>query len=225
MPPATHEYLRMIKSPSDMFARPSSARNITKCVIAPGNGCTDIREALWYSWVAKKLKQTGLFPDGVIACTFPDPVNARESIWIPFMADKLGVDSRTLLIGHSSGAEAAMRFAERRPVGAIVLVSACWTDLGNPHESLAGYYSRPWLWDEIRSNVVAGWICQFGSDDDPFIPRHEMMHVHQNLKSHLVWHTDRGHYADDTFPDLIEEVIRFMTMPKAEAQTDMFAPT
>jgi hypothetical protein len=47
-------------------------------------------------------------------------------------------------VGHSSGAEAAMRFAEGRRVAGLVLVAACHTDLGLPSEAVSGYYSRPW---------------------------------------------------------------------------------
>ena len=44
--------------------------------------------------------------------------------------------------GHSSGAEAAMRFAEQHEVKGLVLVSACVTDLGVENERLSGYYNR-----------------------------------------------------------------------------------
>lgn len=37
---------------------------------------------------------------------------AQEKIWLPYMKDTLRVDENTLLVGHSSGAEAAMRFME-----------------------------------------------------------------------------------------------------------------
>jgi uncharacterized protein len=60
----------------------------------------------------------------------PDPVKARRNIWIPFIIKDLGCDENTILIGHSSGAEAIMRLAEDQKVMGIILVSACYTDLG-----------------------------------------------------------------------------------------------
>ena len=54
----------------------------------------------------------------------PDPVTARRSIWLPFMKEELGVDHQTIIIGHSSGACAAVRFAETNPVAGIILVGA-----------------------------------------------------------------------------------------------------
>ena len=54
----------------------------------------------------------------------PDPITARRSIWLPFMKDELGVDDQTIIIGHSSGACAAVRFAETNQVAGIVLVGA-----------------------------------------------------------------------------------------------------
>lgn len=40
-----------------------------------------------------------------------DPVTARESKWLPFMKEQLKCDENTIIIGHSSGAEAAMRYS------------------------------------------------------------------------------------------------------------------
>ena len=33
----------------------------------------------------------------------------RRSIWLPYMKDELKVDENTIIIGHSSGAVAAIR--------------------------------------------------------------------------------------------------------------------
>ena len=86
----------------------------------------------------------------------PDPYDAKEKIWIPFIRNELKADENTLLIGHSSGAEAAMRLLETDKLGGVILVSACYTDLGSENEKLSGYYDRPWLWEKIKQN--AGFI-------------------------------------------------------------------
>ena len=43
-------------------------------------------------------------------------------------------DANTVLVGHSSGAVAAMRLLEKTPLLGAVLVSACHTDLGDAGE-------------------------------------------------------------------------------------------
>lgn len=60
------------------------------------------------------------------------------------MRDELVCDDNTVIIGHSSGAAAAMRYAEQWPVAGLVLVGAYSTDLDDETEQLSGYLSRPW---------------------------------------------------------------------------------
>jgi len=43
------------------------------------------------------------------------PVVARMSIWIPFMENDLRIGPSDIIVGHSSGACAAIRFAEKHP--------------------------------------------------------------------------------------------------------------
>ncbi|XP_073648714.1 serine hydrolase RBBP9 isoform X7 [Tursiops truncatus] len=104
-----------------------------------------------------------------------DQVTARESIWLPFMETELHCDEETIIIGHSSGAIAAMRYAETHRVCAIVLVSAYTSDLGDDNERASGYFSRPWQWEKIKANCPH--IVQFGSTDDPFLPWKEQQEV------------------------------------------------
>lgn len=96
-----------------------------------------------------------------------------------------------------------MRYMEKYKVVGSILVSACWTDLGEASESVSGYYNHPWLWSEMKSN--AQWIVQFGSTDDPFIPIEEMRHVAENTGSHYLEYSNHGHFMTSTFPELIEE--------------------
>ena len=43
---------------------------------------------------------------------------------------------------------------------------------GDSLERKSGYYARPWEWEAIRKHV--GFIDQFGSTNDPYIPWREM---------------------------------------------------
>jgi len=61
-------------------------------------------------------------------------LNEYRSIWIPHLRNTLKADEDTILIGHSSGASAAMRFAELYPIKGMVLISTALTDMGDEQE-------------------------------------------------------------------------------------------
>ena len=86
---------------------------MVRAVIVPGNGCNSVRSSNWYGWLEKRLLQDGRFSE-VVVKDMPDPLEAKRSIWLPFMIAALGCDASTVVIGHSSGAVAAMRLLEVR---------------------------------------------------------------------------------------------------------------
>ena len=198
--------LRQSLSAPFLFPLKSTLKRDMRVVIVPGNGCTDVSRSLWYGWIHNKLVESGV--DARLE-NMPDPFVAKESIWLPFMKESLECDENTIIIGHSSGAEAAMRYAEKYPIGGMILVSACVTDLGDDNERESGYYSRPWNWDAIVANVTY-FIRQFGSTDDPFIPWDEMEQVSQGLKGHsnyqLLKYDDEGPFQSSRFADLLNLV-------------------
>jgi hypothetical protein len=64
-----------------------------------------------------------------------------------------GIKEGSIVIGHSSGAVAALRLLEENKLLGAILVSACYTDLGDENEKRSGYYSTEWKWDQIRNNA------------------------------------------------------------------------
>lgn len=172
-----------------------------RVVILPGNGAGNVFHANWYGWLQQRLHKPP-----AITCVLrnmPDPVGARESIWLPFMRDELGCGEDTVIVGHSSGAAAAMRFAESQRVAGLVLVSAYTSDQGDALERRSGYFSRPWEWAKVRANV-SGFILQFGSEDDPFLPWAEQQEVADRLQAELHRFEDRGHFMNSQLPELAE---------------------
>lgn len=112
----TNYYILLYMKPLQFFNRVKM-----KVAIIPGNGAGDVFHANWYGWAHKQINKMEN-----VSCdlrNMPDPITAKESIWIPFMREQMECDENTVIIGHSSGAEAAMRFAEKYKVKGIILVS------------------------------------------------------------------------------------------------------
>jgi predicted alpha/beta hydrolase family esterase len=152
-----------------------------KLVVIPGNGgCgLDMRGSNWYGWLESEMGKRGQKLWGMEG--WPDPYVAKESEWIPFLKNEIGVDENTVVIGHSSGVLAAMRLMERTKIRGAILISAAHTDLGDENERASGYFSRPWEWDRMVAN--AGFIHQFHSADDHLIPVHEARFVAESLRA------------------------------------------
>lgn len=175
-----------------------------KAILIPGNG-GGAPDDNWFPYLDRELPKLGI---RVINTQFPDPELARKKYWLPFIKE-LGADENTILIGHSSGALAAMRFAETNKILGSVLVGACYTDLGDESEKQSGYYEDPWKWDAIKSNQK--WIIQFASTDDPFIPIEEARYVHEHLDTEYREFRDKGHFGNDPepkleFPELVDRL-------------------
>jgi len=173
-----------------------------RAILIHGNGgCT--AGDIWLPWLERELTALGL---DVINETFPDNVKARAQYWLPHI-ESLGADQHTILIGHSSGAVAAMRYAETHRLLGSILVGVCHTDLGDSFEAGSGYYETKWDWQRIRDNQQ--WIAIYSSADDPHIPIAEPRYVASQLKCSYFEFTDRGHFTDSRqFHEVVDFVRR-----------------
>lgn len=174
-----------------------------KAILIHGNGgCT--QDSFWLPYVARELKNLGI---EVIAKDFPDSKLARAQYWLPYITE-LCADENTILIGHSSGAIAAMRYAENHKILGSVLVSAYHTDLNDTEEKQSGYFNHPWDWKKIKDNQK--WVIQFASTDDPWIPIEEARLIHNKLNSRYFEYENEGHFGipndKKEFPEIIEQI-------------------
>jgi predicted alpha/beta hydrolase family esterase len=164
---------------------------LIRAILIHGNGGAKPTDN-WLPYLKRELEKIGIQTE---APQFPDADLARASYWIPFLKDTLKADEKTIIIGHSSGAIAAMKFAEENRILGSVLVGAYHSDLGIENEKLSGYFDAPWDWESIRKNQE--WIIQFASTDDPWIPIAEARYVSEHLKTEYYEFSDRGHFGGD----------------------------
>ena len=169
-----------------------------KIIFIHGNGnCTP--HDIWFPYLKRELEKLGL---QVIARQFPDAYLARASYWLPFLKHELKANESTIIIGHSSGALAAMRFAEKNKILGSILIAAMHTDLDIETEQLSGYFDTQWNWKNIKDNQQ--WIVQFASTDDPWIPIEEAQFVHEQLHTDYYEYTNQRHFNDKKeFPELV----------------------
>lgn len=178
-----------------------------KVIMIHGNGGEGTSQKHWFPWVKNALTDLGL---EVFADDFPDPKEAKASIWLPHI-EKLGANGNTILIGHSSGASAAMRFAEDHKILGSILVAAACTHGNDDREKISGYYNDQWNWEEIKGNQK--WIVQFHSTDDPYIRIDEARLIHEMLDTEYHEFTNKHHFGNHDypmpdFPELIEAIKR-----------------
>jgi predicted alpha/beta hydrolase family esterase len=195
-----------------------NSSNPIKAILIHGNGGTlwkDILKFLglkpsdnWFPYVKSELEKMGIT---VLAPRFPDRFLARKKYWLPFL-EKLGADENTILIGHSSGALAAMSYAEEHKILGSVLVATAHTDLGMETEKLSGYFDTPWQWDKIKANQK--FIIQFASTNDPYISIDEAHFVRDNLNTEYFEFADRGHFSSwdnvTEIPELVEALKKYL---------------
>ena len=170
-----------------------------KIIFLPGNGGDGNTSYGWFPYIKDKFEKMGI---EVFSPVFPDGILARKDFWLPFL-DNLKPDENTILIGHSSGAVAIMKYTENNKVLGSVLVAPCYTDLGLSSEKISGYYDDAWKWIDIKKNHK--WIIQFSSINDPFIPIEEARFINENLDTKYYELTE-GHFMKETFSELVESV-------------------
>ncbi len=175
----------------------------TRFIFIHGND-TDHWSGRWGSWLKEELEKLGF---DTFFETFPDSIIARSEYWLPFLKNHVKAGSNDVLIGWSSGAVAAMRYAEENKIKGSILIAPSYTDMGDSLEKQSGYYDNPWNWESIKNNQDK--IALFCGDNDPYIPQADFQFIATNLNAEIITVPGAGHFLDQNiFPELIEYITK-----------------
>ncbi|MBI4836052.1 MAG: alpha/beta hydrolase [Candidatus Abawacabacteria bacterium] len=177
-----------------------------KIIFIHGNGAMHWSFA-WTPWLKVELTKLNIHTTFE---TFPDSILARKQYWLSFLKDYLKADEHSLLIGWSSGAVAALRYAEYNKVWGSILIAPCYTDLGLESEKISGFYDEPWNWQKIKKHQQK--IALFYSKNDELIPQIEFQHIKKQLQPDEVCELEtNGHFIhQETFPEIVACVKKFI---------------
>jgi predicted alpha/beta hydrolase family esterase len=170
-------------------------------VYVHGNDSTSWQSP-WAVWLKQKLDSRGY---NTWFETMPDPKIAHSDIWLPYLQDTAKVGPNDVIVGWSSGAVAAMRYAETHKILGSILLSPCYTDLGDDVERQSGYYDKPWQWAAIKANQKK--IALVFGDDDPYISQSEFAYIAVHLGPTKLKIPGVGHFQTrQDFPELLRYI-------------------
>ncbi len=156
------------------------------------------------SWLKPELEKVG-FP--TFFETFPDSIQARAQYWLAFLKDHIKVGEGDVLVGWSSGAVAAMRYAQECKILGSILIGPSYTDLGDDLEKQSGYFDAPWDWQKIKKNQQK--IALIYGDDDPYIPQSQFEFIASNLQPEVIKVAGGKHFMEyNEFPQLLAYIIK-----------------
>lgn len=170
----------------------------------------------YYPWLRASLDDHSPRAfDEVLSPEMPEPQTPTIAAWTDRIREVVGTDpgtlGQTVLLGHSVGCQAVLRFLASLPEGtrvAGVLCVAGWFGVDKPWETI-----RPWMDTPIDDAAVrarAAKIVVLLSDDDPFTSDHATNASlwKERLGADVVFATGRKHFNDAREPAVLETLLR-----------------
>lgn len=163
---------------------------------------------VWYPWLKDELSKVG------VSCEVPElPSTEPPKIaeWTDVL-DSLSPDEETILIGHSRGGMAILRWLETRKtkVAKVVLVAANSATILD--DSGGDFYSGPYDFEAIKD--CCNQFVVIHSNDDPWVPYDAGVENAKGLDAKLVTLQNKAHFGRlpdnsimTTFPELLQEIL------------------
>lgn len=147
----------------------------------------------WYPWFVETCKENR------IDCTAPQMPNADPPIlkeWLQVIST-LNPDEGTILIGHSRGGMAILRWLEQAPKGVrikrVVLVAANNPEV--PDQAMGDFYGEPFDYQKIKEHCDD--FILFHSKDDDFVPYKAGDLNATGLDGRLLTYTGLEHFGNN----------------------------
>jgi predicted alpha/beta hydrolase family esterase len=150
----------------------------------------------WYPWLKAELEKRGY---QVTVPDMPNTGNPQLAEWLPTLQDLIGQpDDELLLVGHSLGSVAIMRYLEALPEGQQIgktILAAGFTDpLGA--RQLENFFDT-WLdFGKIKPKSKHGFVV-IQSDNDPWISAQYGTRLQEELGAKLVIKHGAKHMSGD----------------------------
>lgn len=164
----------------------------------------------FFPWLKDELRRRG---HDVLIADLPNPEAPDRDEWNKALLEQVGaVDDETVIVGHSLGGAAALRFLEAAEAfstpHALVLISTPWM--------IESDRFRGFFMTELDYEVLmwkASKIAVIHAKDDPVIPFDHAEKYAKVLHGRLVAADTGGHFDDPSYPIILDTVLALIDEP------------
>lgn len=168
----------------------------------------------FFPWLKAELETRGY---AVEAPLMPNPSAPAFEAWVPFLESLVGTpDAETIVVGHSMGGLAALRFLERLPegstIGKVILVAPVVNEIENM-DLTEELVARPWLdrpFNDARLRRFGDKIVGIFSDDDPYILLTGEEIVRNRFGAKTIVEHAKGHFSGDDGTADVPTILEFI---------------
>ncbi len=160
----------------------------------------------WFPWLKTKLekKDCEVYCPDLPSSSFP-----KLNEWLE-AANKIPINEKTILIGHSLGTALILRILEKKKARAAFLVSSA---VENPGISaIETFFKEPFNYIKIKQNCKHFYL--FHSDNDVITPMSNAKKLEKQLGAKLFIFKEKGHLNMGTgyfeFRELFESLLEFI---------------
>ena len=173
-----------------------------------------------HQWMQSELTKMSF---SVKVPEMPDPAVPKIEPWVNKLKEVVDINEETILIGHSIGCQAVLRFLEVLPdhlkIKGIVLI-APWMQLDMKTMEEEGQkgieIAKPWMetkinFEKIKTHVSK--VVAIFSDNDPYVPLINKDLFKRELNAEIIIENNKGHFTigDDVreLPPVLKAVLKF----------------
>jgi hypothetical protein len=175
----------------------------------------------FYRWLEARLREAPRGFSSVRTLDMPNPAQPTIDAWVGALAQAVGPapTPSTLLMGHSVGCQAVLRYLATLPPGQSidgVLLVAGWWEVDKPWESLLPWLETPK--DLTRIRAAARRFVVLISDNDPFTsdPARNRQLWEERLGAEVVLAPGGRHFNNPQEPAVLDLLLsRFGSAPGA----------
>ena len=155
-----------------------------------------------FQWLKWNLEKDGY---QVTVPAMPEPDVPKIETWIGKLQEIIEPNKETIIVGHSIGAQAVLRYLETLPEGVKVaglVLIAPWMELDDETIKEEGEevreIARPWVetpinFEKVRTHI--GQAVAIFSDDDPFVPLSNRELFEKGLNAKTFVEHEKGHFG------------------------------